>query len=437
MTHAENNRATHVRKGETDPIEKPDLTLGFMPLTDCAPLVVALEQGYFAEQGLHVTLAREVSWANIRDKVGAGLLDGAQMLAPMPMAASLPNQGAGVPMITALSLGLNGNTVGVSIGLHAALSALELDSAASSGARLAAMARQRRDQGHPLRLGMVFPWSTHNYLLRYWLAAHGLHPDRDLRLEVVPPPFMVEALATGDIEGYCVGEHWGSLAVERGVSVTLLADHGIWNHHPEKVFAVTEDWSERHPATHRALLVALLKAAEWLDQPNHRAAFAGVLAREEYVRVPVDIIRQSLLGEPPLGRNLPTTRFEDFNIFFRHAATFPWRSHALWFLTQMARWGQIDAPIPLRPLAERVYRTDLYREAAAALGLACPTMDEKEEGRYVAAHAFEAATRPLTLGADRFCDGRTFDPRRPIDYLAQCGPHSLRGDIDAWRQVNR
>lgn len=431
MTHPASNIATKAPPPGSDRIEKPELTLGFMPLTDCAPLVAALEQGFFAEQGLRATLSREVSWANIRDKVAVGALDGAQMLAPMTLAASLPGSVTGVPLVTGLSLGLNGNTIVVASALHAAMTSIL--PAAGDGERLAAVARQRRDQGRPLRFGVVYPYSAHNYLLRYWLAVHGLHPDRDLRLEVVPPPFMVDALVEGEIEGCCVGEPWGGLAVEEGVGVSLLADQAIWNHHPEKVFAVTESFAASHPVTHRALLVALLRAAQWLDAADNRSSLAGLLARE-YVRVPETMIRASLLGEPE-GES-PVSRCAAGNVFFRHAATFPWRSQALWFLTQMARWGQIAAPLPLRPIAERVYRPDLYREAADRLGLACPTVDDKVEGCHAGDHPLTEATGPLTLGADRFLDGQCFDPGDPIGYLFRNQAHNLWGDIAAWRRAN-
>jgi nitrate/nitrite transport system substrate-binding protein len=430
MTHPSHTALTPAPAVAGERIEKPELTLGFMPLTDCAPLVAALEQGFFAEAGLRVTLSREVSWANIRDKVAAGALDGAQMLAPMPLAAGLPNPAAPVPLVTALSLGLNGNTIVVSTALHAAMTEAGTEAAASPGACLATVARQRREQGRPLRFGMVFPYSTHNYLLRYWLAAHGLHPDRDLRLEVVPPPFMVEALQAGEIEGFCVGEPWGRVAVDQGVGRVLLADDAVWNHHPEKVFAVTETFADRYPVTHRALLVALLRAARWLDAPGQRASLAPVLARAEYVRAPEAMLRQSLLGEAAPGAGAAAS------VFFRYAATFPWRSHALWLLTQMARWGQIEAPTSLRSIAERVYRPDLYREAAALLGLACPTVDDKDEGWHAADHGLAAATGPLTLGADRFYDGQSFDPRDPIGYLSRHEPQSRRGAIAAWRLAN-
>ncbi len=413
---------TPVPSDAHDRIEQPDLNLGFMPLIDCAPLVVALEQGFFAEQGLRVNLSREVSWANIRDKVAAGTLDGAQMLAPLPLAASLPEPVAGVPMLTALSLGLNGNVIGVSTRLHAAMAALaSTPGEGGPGARLARVAWRRREQGRPLRLGVVFPYSSHNYLLRYWLAAHGLHPDRDVHLDVVPPPFMVEALAAGEIEGFCVGEPWGSLAAAQGAGVVLLADHAVWRHHPEKVFAVTEAWAAGHPATHRALLIALLKAAQWLEARGHDGALAELLAREDYVGVPAPLVRQILAGVAG-------------PVFFRHAATFPWRSHALWFLTQMARWGQIDMALPLRPLAGRVYRPDLYREAAAALGLACPLVDDKPEGGHETEYPLAEASGPLTLGADRFCDGRRFDPCDPIGYLSDGQPWDRRVAPGDWRR---
>ena len=232
-------------------------------------------------------------------------------------------------------------------------------------------------------------------------TVHHVTPDPECPVDCIPGTARVRKVRCAITNSAGIGGN--------NSSVVLLADHAVWRHHPEKVFAVTETWAAGHPATHRALLIALLKAAQWLEARGHDGALAELLAREDYVGVPAPLVRQILAGVAG-------------PVFFRHAATFPWRSHALWFLTQMARWGQIDMALPLRPLAGRVYRPDLYREAAAALGLACPLVDDKPEGGHETEYPLAEASGPLTLGADRFCDGRRFDPRDPIGYLSDGQP---------------
>jgi nitrate/nitrite transport system substrate-binding protein len=418
-------------------IEKPQLTLGFIPLTDCAPLVIALEKGLFDKYGLDVSLSKETSWANIRDKLAIGVLDAAHMLAPMVLAGGLGLNPLGRPTLTALSLDLNGNAVTVSESLYADLAACSPGATpAQSGAALKQVIAERRQrQQPPLVFATVFPFSMHNYLLRYWLAACGIDPDNDLQLIVIPPAQMVSHLRDGRIDGYCVGEPWNATAVREGIGRTLMTTFDIWNNAPEKVLGVNQEWAEQHPETHLALISALLEAMIWLDEPANRAEAVTLLARGEYVNAPADVVRMSLLGTYQFARNEFPRSCPDFNVFYRFAASFPWRSHALWQLTQMARWGQLGEACDLRRTAENVYRPDIYRVAASRLSLAQPAQDYKHEGGHATSWQLAADHDRLEMGTDTFFDGHLFDPATPVDYLC-----SLPGcDIDThtgWRAIN-
>jgi len=385
------------------------LRIGITPLTDSAPIVVAYERGFFARQGARVEVSVEPSWANIRDKLAAGVLDAAHALAPMPLAATLGVGPLQQPMVTALSLGLGGNAIAVSRELFRQMEEADPEAMATPRTRGQALARvvaARRARGAPLlRLATVFPVSMHAYELRYWLAASGLVPDRDVRLLVVPPPRMVARLEAGAIDGFCVGEPWSTVAVERGSGAVVLTKHDIWQNAPEKVLAASAAFAEQQPEAHRALLRALLEASHWCDAPENRPELARILARG-WVEA----------SEPAL---LASLSVEGFHCFDRFAATFPWRSHAAWIVTQMLRWGQLEKAVDVRAVAALVYRSDLHREAAAELGLPLPARDEKPEGVHAARWLLPGDDgRPLELGPDLFLDGRSFDPRDPAGYLA-------------------
>ncbi|MFM7344695.1 MAG: CmpA/NrtA family ABC transporter substrate-binding protein [Tagaea sp.] len=396
------------REGEVDGLEKRTLTLGFVPLADCAPLVVARERGFFERFGLSVDLTREASWATVRDKVAVEALDGAQMLAAMPLAATLGLDGLRAPMVTGLSLDLNGNGIVLSRALWAEMAPAR-ETPAAIGEALARTVASRAARGLPkLRLAVTFPHSSHNYLLRHWLAASGIDPDADLRLTIVPPPRMLAHLIEGDIDGYCVGAPWGQIAVDLGVGRLALTTYDVWNNHPEKVLGVTRAWAERHPNTHLALVMAVLSACRWLDAPENRLDAARLLAQTRYVDAPVEALEATLGGRLLTGagvRALP-----DFHVFHRYAANFPWRSHALWALAQMRRWGQIGSGVDDRALADAVYRPDIHRAAARRIGLDAPDADFKSEGTHPASHTVEGVLGPIALGPDLFCDGAIFDP---------------------------
>lgn len=405
-------------------LEKPEVTLGFIPLTDCAPLVIAQEKDFFRQHGLSVTLSKETSWANIRDKLSIGVLDGAQLLAPMVVASHLGLAPMQKPVITGLNLDLNGNAVTVSSVLYQELLDIDADTdplamAARpvSALPLKRLIEQRRAQGRaPLVFGTVFPFSSHNYLLRYWLAAAGIDPDRDLRLIVIPPPQMVSRLRKREIDGYCVGEPWNAVAVREGLGQTLVTSLDIWRNHPEKVFGVNEEWGEQHPETHLALITALLEAQCWIDQPANRPEVVEIISRSVYVNAPADVVRMSMMGTFQYAHNDFPQTCPSFNVFYRNAASYPWRSHAIWWLTQMLRWRQAETPFNLRSIAESAYRPDVYRHAATGLGLRSPPVDYKFEGQHPGEWRL-AQIESEVMGADLFCDDKIFDPTDPIGYL--------------------
>ncbi|MGE5547676.1 MAG: CmpA/NrtA family ABC transporter substrate-binding protein [Solirubrobacterales bacterium] len=363
-------------------LEKTRLRLGIVPLADCAPIVVAKERGFFAEQGLDVDISREPSWANIRDKVAVGALDGAQMLATMPLSMTLGLAGIREPVVAGMALNLGGNTITLATALCRRIESLgSLKAAVAAG-------------GEPMTFAMVYPFSTHHYELRLWLAAQGIDPDRDVRLVVVPPPQMVAHLSAGNIQGFCVGEPWGSLAASLGLGEVVATSDDIFAGRIEKVFGVARAWADAHPATHQAVLRALIAAAGWCD--DNPAEVAEILAQPGYVNVPLEIVRSGL----------------GLTVFHRHAANFPWRSHAEWFLGQMRLWGHVGG-VDARRLAEETFRPDLYRLAALELGLPVPLVDHKTEGDHAGPWQLAKATAPIAMGPDRMIGGTRFDPFAP------------------------
>ncbi len=406
--------------------EKPDLKFGFIKLTDCAPLVVAKEKGFFEDEGLYVTLEAQANWKILLDRVISGELDGAHMLAGQPIAATI-GFGTRAHIITAFSMDLNGN--GITVSKEVWRQMLDVNPGLRSsptprpvGAEaLKPVVQKFKGQGTPLRMGMVFPVSTHNYELRYWLAAGGIHPgyytptdttgtqDADVLISVTPPPQMPATLAQGTLQGYCVGEPWNQQAVLRDIGVCVITDFEIWKNNPEKVFGVTANWAAANPLTHLGVLKALIRAGQWLDASDaNRREACRILSKPEYVGADYEVIANSMTGtwEYFKGdkRSLP-----EFNIFFRLHATYPYYSDCVWYLTQMRRWGQISNPRPdswYHDTATNVYRPDLYR--AAALELVRENRLKPEEIPQTDGY------RPPTSD---FIDHVLYDGRKPTDYL--------------------
>ena len=380
---------THVSAQELGWPEKEELKFGFIKLTDMAPLAVAYEKGYFEEEGLYVTLEAQANWKVLLDRVIDGQLDGAHMLAGQPLGATI-GYGTKADIITAFSMDLNGNAITVSNDIwkemkkhvpHKDGKPVHPISADS----LKPVVDDFKIKGKPFKMGMVFPVSTHNYELRYWLAAGGIHPgfyapykgdtsgqiDADALLSVTPPPQMPSTMEAGTIHGYCVGEPWNQQAVFKGLGVPVVTDYEIWKNNPEKVFGVSKGWAEKNPNTHIRVVKAMIRAAMWLDENNNanRPEAVKILSKSQYVGADYEVIANSMTGtfeyEKGDVRDVP-----DFNVFFRYNATYPFYSDAIWYLTQMRRWGQISEPKSdawYKDIAKQVYRPDIYAQAAKAL----------------------------------------------------------------------
>lgn len=416
---------------ELAPPEKRQLMIGIIPLTDCAPLVVAKEKQLFDKYGLDVTLSREVSWANIRDKLAIGALDAAQMLAPMPIASTLGIEAVRKPTVTAFTMDLNGNAITVSNSLYEKMCQVDPDAMSKQPITAHALKKviEQNVSGKPLTFAMVFPVSTHNYQIRYWLAAAGIDPDRDVHLTVIPPVHMVANLEAGLIDGYCVGEPWNSYAVAKGIGRTLITNHDIWNNSPEKVLGVNQKWANDYPNTHLALIISLLEAARWIDQPENRGEVTELLSRPEYLDVPADILRMSMTGTFQYDHNQSPCAAPDFNVFYRYAANFPWPSHAQWFISQMIRWGQLTQPVNSLQAAREIYRTDIFRQACNYLSIPVPEQETKQEGIHQRNWTLQTASGEIKMGNDCFIDGKIFDPDNLIDYLNGFDIHRIQPNV--------
>ncbi len=407
------------------------LRIGFIPLVDAAPLVVAQEKGFAAAEGLRLDLKRESSWANIRDRLVLGHFDAAHMLAPMPVAASLGIGSLHTPMAVPLVLTLGGNAITASLPLWAEMRAEVPDLSGTDpkrlGRALAAVVRRRGREGQPpLTFGTVHPFSAHNYELRYWLAAAGVHPDEEARLVVVPPPLMADALAAGQVDAFCVGEPWNSRAVEAGVGRILTTKAHLWRQGPEKVLALRADFAEREGETLAALLRALVKAGAWAEDRANRDELAALLADKRYLDVDARIIHRSLSHRLVLEPGGEEVAVPDFLLFDRAAATFPWQSHALWIYSQMVRWGQVAESPANQEAARRTYRPDLYRKYLGPAGVSLPAASMKVEGALKEPTGVASSAGRMVLGPDGFFDGQEFDPDRVADYIAGFAIHSRR-----------
>jgi len=402
-------------------LEKTKLSLGIIPLTDCAPIVLAHEKGFFKQFGLDVAISKEASWANIRDKVNIGALDGAHMLAGMPIAASLGIGGLRKPTIAAWSMDLNGNAITVSNELHDAMVAADPEAMAErpcSARGLKKVIDSRSVQGmEPLTFAVVFPTSTHNYQLRYWMADAGIDPDRDVRIAVIPPPQMVANLQANNIVGYCVGEPWNSRAIAAGLGKALITSYEIWNNGPEKVLGVNLDWAEKHPNTHKAVIRALSAASQWMDRAENRMEVVDIISRPAYVNAAPEVVGMSMTGTFRYARDEAPVPLPDFNVFHRYAANFPWTSHGAWFISQMIRWGHVAEPLDVASAAASIYRPDIYREAVRGLGIALPDADSKTEGAHGEPWMLNRASTPIAMGPDKFFDNRVFDPAAIAAYV--------------------
>ncbi len=412
-------------KKSTANIEKPQLTLGFIKLTDMAPLAIAKELGYFKDEGLYVTIEAQSNWKNVLDRVIDGQLDGSHMLAGQPIAASA-GFGRQADLVTPFSMDLNGNGITVSNDVWSKMKPnVPKDGSGNpvhpiSADALKPVIDEYKSSGKAFKMGMVFPVSTHNYEIRYWLAASGIHPgmytaeniqgqvDAEVLLSVTPPPQMPATLEAGTIYGYCVGEPWNQQAVFKGIGVPVTTNYDIWKNNPEKVFVLTKEFTEKYPNTTKALTKALIRAAKWLDEPANRPAAVGILSKPDYVGADSVIIANSMTGTFEFEKG-QKREMADFNVFYKYNATYPYYSDGIWFLTQMRRWGQIPDAKPAdwyETTIKEVYRPDLWNEAAKELAA---------EGKITASEI------PTTDGyrdrVEEFIDGKPYNGKDPIGYI--------------------
>jgi len=406
-------------------IEKPQLKFGFIKLTDMAPLAIAKEKGFFEDEGLFVSVEAQSNWKNVLDRVIDGQLDGSHMLAGQPIAAGA-GFGRQAQLVTPFSMDLNGNGITVSNDVWSKMKPnVPKDSDGKPAHPIKADALKPvitayKNSGKPFKMGMVFPVSTHNYEIRYWLAAAGIHPgmytkenvqgqiDAEVLLSVTPPPQMPATLESGTIYGYCVGEPWNQQAVFKGIGVPVTTNYDIWKNNPEKVFVMTKKFVDENPNTAVAVTKALIRAGKWLDEPTNRDEAVKILSMSQYVGAPEEVLANSMTGtfefEKGDKREMP-----DFNVFYKYNATYPFYSDGIWFLTQMRRWGQIPESKPAEWYGETIkdiYRPDIWKKAADLLvteGL-IPATDIPDTDGY----------KPATSD---FIDGTTYDAKDPIAYI--------------------
>jgi NitT/TauT family transport system ATP-binding protein len=348
------------------------LHIGFIPLVDAAALIVAVDKGFAAAEGLDVTLVREVSWSNVRDKLNIGLFDAAHLLAPVAIASSLGLGHVKVPIVAPFNLGLNGNAVTVSPALHAAIMSEidgdRFDPMATARALSRVVAARRKSGAEPLTFGMTFPYSTHNYQLRFWMAAGGVDPDEDVRLVVLPPPYMVDSLANGHVDAFCVGAPWNSVAVDLGVGHILHFVSDILVRAAEKVLAVRQSWSEKNPDVLAALIRAHVRAAEFIEDTHNRAEAARILAQPERIGVSAEVIQRTLDGRLKISPDGVMRESSRYLLVGREGAARPDPVQAAWLYAQMVRWGQASISSGALAVARAVFRPDLYDAALGQSG---------------------------------------------------------------------
>jgi two-component system, oxyanion-binding sensor len=389
------------------------LQIGFIPLIDAAGLIIAVEKGFIRAEGLEAALVREVSWSNVRDKLNIGLFDTAHLLAPVPIASSLGLGHIKVPIVAPLTLSLNGNAITVSRALHAAISAeIEgdpLDPMATAQALSRVVARRRHTGRESLTFGMTFPFSTHNYQLRFWMAAGGIDPDEDVRLVVLPPPFMVDSIADGQIDGFCVGAPWNSIAVERGVGDILHFGSEIMQRAAEKVLAARKVWAEKNPQTLAALVRAVVRGADFAEAESNRVEVARILARDEYVGVDADVIIRTLEGRLKIASDGTVRQNDRHLLLAREDASIPDPVQAAWLYAQMVRWRQTPMSAEGLKTAEAVFRSDLYHSAFGRDGKQGPTSHPVSA---FAGPAFDAKNIQSYLAALQLGRDKREDPSR-------------------------
>jgi nitrate/nitrite transport system substrate-binding protein len=384
--------------GGADAPEVPGVTLGFIALTDSAPLIIAKEKGLFAKHGMpDVKVMKQTSWAVTRDNLelgGArGGIDGAHILSPMPLlltAGRITKSKQPLPMYTLARLNLQGQAISASKDL--------LDEKLSVNNK-EALAKASASLSRKLKAAVTFPGGNHDLLMRYWLSANGIDPNKDADLVVVPPPQMVANMQTGTMDLFCVGEPWNQRLVNKKLGYTVAQTGEIWSKHPEKSFSMRADWVDKNPKAAKALLMAVQEAQIWCADPANLDELCKILANDKYIKAKVADIRPRLAGVVDYGDGRTEQNSPHKMLFWDSNASFPFKSHEAWFVTEDMRWGYLPADTDISALVNKVNRADLWKEAATAIGRGkdIPASDSR--------------------GKETFFDGVVFDPENPKAYL--------------------
>jgi nitrate/nitrite transport system substrate-binding protein len=377
--------------------ETPDLRFGMIALTDCSPIVIAHEKGLFKKYGINSTVVKGASWAAIRDSLSNGDIHATHMLLGMPLASTMGLLGAPKkPMIVPWLINRNGQAITMQAKFKGKVGA--------DPKALKPLVEEAKAAGTPLTFAMTFPPGTHAMWMRYYLAAGGINPDKDVGLVTVPPPQMVANMKVDKMAGFCVGEPWGARAIADGIGYTAITTQEMWKDHPEKVCAFTEEFAEKNPKTVKAVLKALYEASLWLDDLKNREEQAAIVSRPTYINCPPELILPRLLGEYDYGDGRKI-KDEYYMSFHARNCNYPQPKYASWWLTQFRRWGMVDANPDYAGVAAKVMRADLYQAALKELGVEPGTQDDS----------------PITL-----FDGATFDPKSPEAYATSFAVHNLK-----------
>ena len=380
----------------SDAPESPKARIGIIALTDCSSIVMAHELGFFKKHGIESTISKEASWAVIRDRLTLGENQATHMLLGMPYASTLGLLGAPVkPMVIPCYLNRNGQAITLTKAL--------LDRGVKTPRQLKPLALEAKAKGAPMTFAMTFPPGTHAMWMRYWLAAGGINPDRDVSLITIPPAQMVANMKVGKMDGFCVGEPWNARAIADRIGFTAITTQEMWKDHPEKVLAFTEEFAAKHPRTVKAVVRAVVEAGQWIDRLENRPRMAEVVAQPQYVNTSKEIILGRLLGDYDYGDGR-TAKDRHYMTFFDRQANFPMKSHGVWWLSQFRRWGMLPQAPDYKAVVDRVHRPDLFREVAREMGVETPREDMKKETLF---------------------DGVTFDPADPERYARSFAVNSM------------
>ena len=381
----------------SDAPETPNVRIGIIALTDCSSLVMAYELGLFKKYGLEATISKEASWAVIRDRLNLGENQASHLLLGMGYASTMGLLGSPVkPMIIPCYLNRNGQAI--------TLKKEFLAKGVKTPETLKPHVEAAKKAGTPLTFAMTFPPGTHAMWTRYWLGSGGIHPDKDVTLITIPPPQMVTNMKVGKMDGFCVGEPWNARAITDGIGFTAITTQQMWQDHPEKVLGFTEEFAAKNPKTVKAIIRAVVEAGQYIDKLENRPHVAEVVARPQYINTQKEVILGRMLGQYDYGDGRPVEQDKYYMTFFDRHATFPWKSHGIWWLTQFRRWGMAKEGVDYTGLANRVHRPDIYREVAKEMSLDVPQEDMKKE---------------------KLFDGVEFDPARPEEYARAFAVHNI------------